>query len=243
MPVHDQKKKYKRIVLKVSGESLMGSSGSTDSFDSEILNRVAEEIASIHALDVEILLVVGGGNFCRGKSLEKVGMNRVTADQIGMLATVMNGLALKECFSKHSLPSQVLSAININYICNQYSQRQAEECLANNTIVICTAGTGNPFFTTDTAASLRAIEIGADIVIKATKVDGIYSHDPVTSKDAKRFKSLSYDYIIENNLQVIDTTAVVMCRDHQMPLVVLNIFTQGEIKRVVLGEGGGTMVC
>ena len=234
---------YKRIVLKVSGESLMGEDkNESDIFNLQILNRLAEEIRSIHDLGVELLLMVGGGNICRGKNLEKLGMNRVIADQMGMLSTIINGLAIKECFVRHKIPSQVLSALNVNYICNQYSQRLVEKYLRQGNVIICTAGTGNPFFTTDTAASLRAIEIGAEIIFKATKVDGIYSNDPVKDSSAKRYDTLSYDFVIKNKLAIVDSTAVVMCRDHNIPLGVINIFKPGEILRAIQGRGCGTIV-
>lgn len=229
-----------RILLKLSGEALMG----TGDFgiDPVVLGRVAGEIAELVAEGTQVGLVIGGGNIFRGAGLAGGGFDRVTGDHIGMLATVMNSLAMQDALGKRGVDARTMSAFRIDQVCEYYTRDQAVRHLEAGRVVILSAGTGNPYFTTDSAASLRAIEIGADVMIKATKVDGVYSADPVTNPEAEFFPSLSYDRVLSDGLAVMDATAVVLCREQGMPLRVMNINTEGALRRVVRGEAVGTLV-
>jgi uridylate kinase len=231
---------YRRVLLKLSGEVLMGEANF--GIETHTLSRIANELHDIVQLGVQIGLVIGGGNIYRGAGLTAKGINKVSADYMGMLATVINGLALQDALQKVGIKASVMSAININSVCEHYTQRHAISHLEKGRIVIFVAGTGNPFFTTDSAASLRAIEINADLMIKATKVDGVYSSDPVTNPTAKRFSRLSYNKVIQLGLGVMDTTAVVLCRDNNMPLRVLNIGKAGALSRAIAGFDEGTLI-
>ncbi|MEM6988099.1 MAG: UMP kinase [Pseudomonadota bacterium] len=231
---------YKRILLKLSGEALMGDENY--GIDPAYIRRIAEEIKHLNDMGVEIALVIGGGNIFRGAGLAEAGMERVTGDHIGMLATVINSLSMQDSLENLGVFSRVMSALRINEVCEDYIQRRAVRHLQKGRVVIFAAGTGNPFFTTDSAAALRAVEIGADAMLKATKVDGIYDSDPVKNADAKLFDELSYDDAIGRKLGVMDTTALVMCRDNEIPLRVFNLNTPGEMLRVVVGEPVGTTV-
>ncbi|MEM9601813.1 MAG: UMP kinase [Pseudomonadota bacterium] len=231
---------YKRILLKLSGEALMGDENY--GIDPSFIRRIAEEIKQLNDMDVEVALVIGGGNIFRGAGLAEAGMERVTGDHIGMLATVINSLSMQDSLENLGVFCRVMSALRINDVCEDYIQRRAVRHLQKGRVVIFAAGTGNPFFTTDSAASLRAVEIGADAMLKATKVDGIYDSDPVKNPDAVLFDELSYDEAIGRKLGVMDTTALVMCRDNEIPLRVFNLNTPGEMLRVVSGEAVGTTV-
>lgn len=231
---------YRRILLKLSGEALMGTH--EYGVDPLVLDQVAAEVAGLSELGVEIGVVIGGGNIFRGAGLAQGGMDRVTGDHMGMLATVINALALQDAIERHGRFCRVMSAIRINQVCEDYIRRRAVRHLEKGRIVVFAAGTGNPFFTTDSAASLRAIEINADLMIKATKVDGVYDADPMRDSTARRFERLSFDEAIERRLGVMDTTALVMCRDNQLPIRVMNMFKQGDLRRLVLGEPIGTLV-
>lgn len=231
---------YQRILLKLSGEALMGNDES--GIDPAVANRIATEVGELVKAGVQVALVVGGGNIFRGAHLASCGMDRVTADHMGMLATVINALALQDALEHHGLYARVMSALKINQICEDYIRRRAIRHLEKGRVVVFAAGTGNPFFTTDSAASLRGIEIGADAVLKATKVDGVYSADPVKHANAKRYDRLTYDDVLKKNLMVMDTTAIVLCRDNNMPLRVFNITRPGALRRVVMGENEGTLV-
>ena len=210
--------------------------------DPEIIKRIAEEIFELHQGGIEVAIVIGGGNIFRGAGLAQAGIERVTADHMGMLATVMNSLALQNAMESLGMYARVMSAIEIHKVCEDYIRRRAIRHLEKKRVVIFAAGTGNPFFTTDSAASLRAVEINADILIKATKVDGIYSADPVINKQAVRYERLGYDEVIARKLGVMDTTAIVLCRDNDMPLRVLNMMNAGALLRAVQGENEGTLV-
>jgi len=232
--------KYRRVLIKLSGEALMGNEAY--GIDPEMISRIAGEIADLSKQDTEIAIVIGGGNIFRGTGLAASGIDRVTADHMGMLATIMNSLAMQDALERVNLHARVMSALKINEVCEDYIRRRAVRHLEKGRIVILAAGTGNPFFTTDSAASLRAIELGAELLIKATKVDGVYSSDPMKNKDAVRYDSLSYDEVIERKLGVMDTTAVVLCRDNNMPLRVLNMTKPGSLLKAVQGEDEGTLV-
>jgi uridylate kinase len=231
---------YKRILLKLSGEALMG--GYEYGIDPEIIGRIASEIEELNRLGVQVAIVIGGGNIFRGAGLAEAGMDRVTGDQMGMLATVINGLAMQDALERRNVFCRVMSAIKINQVCEDYIRRRAVRHLEKGRIVVFAAGTGNPFFTTDSAASLRASEINADLMIKATKVDGVYDSDPMLNPKARRFDRLTYDDVLERKLGVMDATAIVMCRDNDIPLRIINIFEAGELSRVVMGETVGTIV-
>lgn len=231
---------YQRILLKLSGEALMGSGDY--GIEPEVITRIAEEIKSVIALGVQLGLVVGGGNIFRGKGLADGGMDRVTGDHMGMLATVINSLAMQEALEKQGLHARVMSAVQINQMCEDYIRRRAVRHLEKGRVVIFAAGIGNPFFTTDSAASLRAVEINADILLKATKVDGIYTEDPVTNPKATRYDTISYDEALEKKLAVMDATAIVLCRDNNLPLRVFNMNEPGALIRLVQGESIGTLV-
>lgn len=210
--------------------------------DPVIISRVSAEIKAVIATGIQVGLVVGGGNIFRGAGLAESGIDRVTGDHMGMLATVINCLAMQDALEKLGVPARVMSALSMNEVCEDYIRRRAVRHLEKGRVALFAAGTGNPFFTTDSAASLRAIEIGADIVLKATKVDGVYSADPVKDPSAELYTSLSYDEVIERKLMVMDATAIVMCRDQKMPLRIFNMNKPGALMRVVLGEQEGTLV-
>ena len=231
---------YKRILLKLSGEALMGK-------DAYGINRttidwIVAEIAVVAAMGLEIAVVIGGGNIFRGVAPAAAGMDRATADYMGMLATVMNALALQDAMRRGGLNGRVQSALNIEQVVEPYIRGKAMRYLEEGKIVIFAAGTGNPFFTTDTAAALRGTEMGCDIVLKATKVDGVYSADPKTNPQARRYARLSFDDAINQNLKVMDATALTLCRDQKLPINVFSIFKAGALKRVVMGEDEGTLV-
>jgi uridylate kinase len=231
---------YKRVLLKLSGEALLGEQ--PYGIDPKMIQRVASEVTEIAAMGVEVGLVIGGGNIFRGAGLAEAGMDRVTADHMGMLATVINALALQDALERHGATARVMSALQIHQVCEDYIRRRAIRHLEKGRVVIFAAGTGNPFFTTDTAASLRAIEISADVLIKATKVDGVFSADPVIDPEAVRYSSLSYDTVLSEKLSVMDATAIVMCRDNNLPLVVFNLNNPRDLVRLVSGETLGTTV-
>lgn len=231
---------YRRILLKLSGEALVGSEAY--GIDPEVLERFAGEIRDLAAIGVQVALVIGGGNIFRGAGLAAKGMDRVTGDQMGMLATVMNGLAMQDALERMGVAARVMSALKINQVCEDYIRRRAMRHLDKGRVVIFAAGTGNPFFTTDSAAGLRAIEVGADLLIKATKVDGIYSADPMIDPGATFYPRISYDRALREGLQVMDTTAIVLCRDHGMPLRVMNINEPGALSRLIRGEDVGSLV-
>jgi uridylate kinase len=226
--------------LKLSGEALLGSQ--QYGIDPPVIRRVAAEITEVVGLGVQVGLVIGGGNIFRGAGLAEGGMDRVTADQMGMLATVINALALQDALERQGSVARVLSALQIHEVCEDYIRRRAIRHLEKGRVTIFAAGTGNPFFTTDTAASLRAIEIGADVLIKATKVDGIYSADPMKDPNAVRYRALSFDQVLHDNLRVMDRTAIVMCSENNLPLVVYNLNNPGDLLRIVKGEAIGTSV-
>jgi uridylate kinase len=231
---------FKRILLKLSGEALMG----PDSYgiNRETIERIVSEVQEVVALGVEVAVVIGGGNIFRGVAPAAAGMDRATADYMGMLATVMNALALQDAMRRVGLVSRVQSALNIEQVAEPYIRGKAMRYLEEGKVVIFAAGTGNPFFTTDTAAALRGMEMNVDIVLKATKVDGIYTDDPKTNPDAMRYQRLSFDEAIMKNLKVMDATALTLCRDQKLPICVFSIFKAGALKRVVLGEDEGTRV-
>ncbi|MCU0573070.1 MAG: UMP kinase [Syntrophobacteraceae bacterium] len=234
------KPRYKRILLKLSGEALMGAE--PYGIDPVVLNDVATEVCEVSQLGVETALVIGGGNIFRGVSGASRGMDRSTADYMGMLATVMNALALQQALEKMGIPTRVLSAIDMKEVAEPYIRRRAIRHLEKGRVVIFAAGTGLPFFTTDTTAALRAVEIDAGVLMKATKVDGIYASDPVEDPTAIKYDHVSYSEVLQKNLKVMDATAISLSRDQNMPIVVFNLRTSGNIKRVVLGEDVGTLV-
>lgn len=225
---------YRRILLKISGEALMGEADY--GVDPAVIGRMAEEIRDVRDLGVQIGVVIGGGNIFRGAGLADAGMDRVTADHMGMLATVMNALALQDALERMGVFARVMSALRINQVCEDYIRRRAIRHLEKGRVVLFAAGTGNPFFTTDTAASLRAIEVSADLLLKATKVDGVYSADPIKDPDAQRYDHLNYDEVLDRRLMVMDTTAIVLCRDHSLPLRVFDIKQEGALMRIVTGD-------
>jgi len=232
--------RYKRILVKLSGEALMGEGDY--GIDPVMLKRIAQEFQELLGMGVQVAVVIGGGNIFRGAGLARAGMDRVAADQMGMLATVMNCLAMQDALESIGCYARVMSAIRINEVCEDYIRRRAVRHLEKGRIVLCAAGTGNPFFTTDTAASLRAIEIGADILLKATKVNGIYSADPMKDPKAVRYPRLTFDRVLDERLNVMDQTAIVMCRDNNLPLQVFNLHNAGDLLRIVGGEDIGTVV-
>ena len=231
---------FQRILLKLSGEALMGDGEFGISPD--VINRVATEVRELVQMGVQVGLVVGGGNLFRGAGLADAGMDRVTGDHMGMLATIMNALAMQDALEHQGVFTRVMSAIKINQICEDYIRRRAIRHLEKGRVVIFAAGTGNPFFTTDSAASLRAIEIGAQLLLKATKVDGVYSADPMKHPDAVRYERMTYDEVMERKLMVMDMTAIVLCRDHKMPLRVFDMNKPGALRCIVMGEDEGTLV-
>ncbi|AQZ93288.1 UMP kinase [Halopseudomonas phragmitis] len=232
--------KYKRILLKLSGEALMG----TEDFgiDPKVLDRMALEIGQLIGIGVQVGLVIGGGNLFRGAALSAAGMDRVTGDHMGMLATVMNALAMRDSLERSNIQTRVMSAITMEGVTEHYDRRKAMRYLGSGDVVIFSAGTGNPFFTTDTAACLRAIEVDADLVLKATKVDGVYNADPMKDPNAERFDSLSYDQVLDLKLGVMDLTAICLIRDHHMPLRVFNMNKPGALLNAVVGSAEGTLI-
>lgn len=231
---------WSRILVKLSGEALQGDH--LFGIDASKLSRIVSEIAGVTSLGVEVAMVIGGGNLIRGADLCAAGFDRVTADQMGMLATVINGLALRNAFKEAAIPATLMTAFPIPGIAEQYDRTRAEERLEEGRIVILSAGTGNPLVTTDSAAALRGIEIGADLILKATKVDGVYDDDPIKNQKAERYQTLTYDDVISRRLGVMDLTAILLCQDHNMPLRVFNMNKQGALKRIMLGEDIGTLV-
>ena len=231
---------YQRILLKLSGEALMGKFDY--GIDPEVITRIATEIAHVNQLGVQIAIVIGGGNIFRGAGLAQGGMDRVTADHMGMLATVMNCLALQDALEGMDVYCRVMSAVKINQVCEDYIRRRAVRHLEKGRVVVFAAGTGNPYFTTDSAASLRASEINADIMLKATKVDGVYDDDPHKNPNAKMYDKIKYDDAINKKLAVMDATALVLCRDNNIPLRVFNLFNEGNLTKIIEGEAIGTMV-
>ena len=231
---------YKRVLLKLSGEALMGDMDY--GIDAKMLARVASEIAEVVNMGVEVALVIGGGNIFRGAGLVKSGIDRVTGDHMGMLATVMNCLAMQDALEKHDMTCRVMSAVQINRMCEEYVQRRAIRHLEKGRVVIFAAGIGNPFFTTDTAGCLRAIEINADSVLKATKVDGVYDSDPMKNPDAVRYETLTFTEVLDKGLQVMDATAIVLCRDNNLPLRIFNLNQVGALPAVMKDQSIGTTV-
>jgi uridylate kinase len=236
----DSEDPYRRVLLKLSGEALMGALDY--GIEPGTIKRIAGEIAAATNRGVEIAIVVGGGNIFRGAGLAGAGMDRVTGDHMGMLATVINALALQDALESHDVYARVMSALQIHDVCEDYIRRRAIRHLEKGRVVILAAGTGNPFFTTDTAASLRAIEIGADILLKATKVDGVYDSDPVTNPGARRYETISFDQVLADKLLVMDATAVVMCRDNQLPLRVFDLTRANALLEAMAGDSVGTLV-
>ena len=232
--------KYQRVLLKLSGEALMGNEAY--GIDPEVIDRLAAEISELNKRGAEVALVIGGGNIFRGTGLAARGIDRATADHMGMLATIMNSLAMQDALERIEIHARVMSALKINQVCEDYIRRRAVRHLEKGRVVILAAGTGNPFFTTDSAASLRAIEINAELLIKATKVDGVYSSDPVKNNDAIRYETLNYDDVIERKLNVMDATAVVLCRENKIPLRILDMTKPGVLLRAAMGENEGTLV-
>ncbi len=232
--------RYRRVLLKLSGEALMGELDY--GIEPQVIQRIAAEIAAASKTGVEIAIVIGGGNIFRGAGLARAGMDRVTGDYMGMLATVMNALAIQDALESLDVYARVMSALQINEVCEDYIRRRAVRHLEKGRVVILAAGTGNPFFTTDTAASLRAIEIGADILLKATKVDGVYDADPMTNPNAKRYDTVSYDQLLTDKLSVMDATAVVMCRDNNLPLRVFDLTRADALVQAMTGDDVGTVV-
>ncbi len=233
-------KPYKRILLKLSGEALMGN----DSYgiNRDVIERIVAEIGEVVALGVQVAIVIGGGNIFRGVAPAAAGMDRATADYMGMLATVMNAMALQDAMIRFGLECRVQSALNLEQVAEPFIRGKALRYLEDGKVVIFAAGTGNPFFTTDTAAALRGVEMDAEVVIKATKVDGVYTADPKKDKSATRYHKLSFDEAISKNLKVMDATALTLCRDQSLPIIVFSIFKTGALKRVVMGEDEGTLI-
>lgn len=232
--------RYKRILLKLSGEALMGQQ--SGGIDPQTIRRLALEIYDLTRAGVQVGLVIGGGNIIRGAEKASEGLERVTGDHMGMLATVINALAMQDALEHLGQPVRVMSALKINQVCEDYIRRRAVRHLEKGRVVIFAAGTGNPFFTTDSAASLRAIEINADLLIKATKVDGVYSADPIKNPNARFYSRLTYDEALDQRLNVMDATALVLCRDHHMPLRVMNVFHPGAVMRLIQGEDIGSLI-
>jgi uridylate kinase len=236
----DNPVQYRRVLLKLSGEALMGDLDY--GIEPKVIQRIAAEIATARNAGVEIAIVIGGGNIFRGAGLARAGMDRVTGDYMGMLATVMNALAIQDALESLDVFARVMSALQINEVCEDYIRRRAVRHLEKGRVVILAAGTGNPFFTTDTAASLRAIEIGADVLLKATKVDGVYDSDPMSNPDAKRFETVSYDQVLADKLSVMDATAIVMCRDNDLPLRIFDLTRANALLQAMSGDDIGTVV-
>jgi uridylate kinase len=231
---------YRRVLLKLSGEALMGELDY--GIKPEVIQRIAGEIAAVRKLGIEVAIVIGGGNIFRGAGLARAGLDRVTGDYMGMLATVMNALAIQDALESQDVYARVMSAIQIHEVCEDYIRRRAVRHLEKGRVVILAAGTGNPFFTTDSAASLRAIEIGADVLLKATKVSGVYDSDPQVNTDASLFDTVSFDKVLVDKLNVMDATAIVMCRDNNLPLRVFNMTEDDTLVRAMTDENVGTLV-
>ncbi len=240
MPPTGKEKKYKRILLKLSGEELMGEEGF--GIDPKVLDRMALEIGQLVGIGVQVGLVIGGGNLFRGAALNKAGMDRVTGDHMGMLATVMNALAMRDALERTNISSHVMSAIPMSGVVEHYDRRRAIRYLKDGDVVIFSAGTGNPFFTTDSAACLRGIEIEANVVLKATKVDGVYTADPMLDPKAELYDHLTYDEVLDKKLGVMDLTAICLCREHSMPLRVFRMSKQGALLNLVVGGSEGTLI-
>ncbi len=232
--------RYRRILLKISGEALLGDR--QYGVDPAFTKFVADEVRAVHGLGVEVAIVVGGGNIFRGLAAAAKGMDRATGDYMGMLATVMNALALQDAIEKAGVPTRVMSAIAMNEVAEPYIRRRAVRHLEKGRVVIFAAGTGNPYFTTDTAAALRAVEIGAEVMLKATKVDGVYDADPLTTPGALRHEHLRYGDVLNDRLQVLDATAVSLCMENALPIVVFNLYRPDNVRRVVIGEPVGTLI-
>jgi uridylate kinase len=239
-PGTQQRGRYRRVLLKISGEALMGQR--SYGVDPEVCKFIAAQLREVHDAGLEVAVVVGGGNIFRGLAGSAKGMDRATGDYIGMLATVMNGLALQDALEKAGVQTRVLSAIAMNEVAEPYIRRRAMRHLEKGRVVILAAGTGNPYFTTDTAAALRALEIGAEVLLKGTKVDGVYDADPVTTPNAKRHEHLSFGQVLNDRLAVLDATAVSLCMDNDLPIVVFNMNEVGHIKAAALGEQVGTLI-
>jgi len=240
MPTATVDKKYKRILLKLSGEALTGKENF--GIDPKILDQMALEVGQLVGIGVQVGLVVGGGNLFRGAALQSAGLDRVTGDHMGMLATVMNALALRDALERSNIATQVMSAIPMSGVVDHYDSRKAIRALSNGDVVIFAAGTGNPFFTTDSSACLRGIEVGAELVLKATKVDGVYSADPMKVKDAIKYDRLTYDEVLDKKLEVMDLTAICLCRDHNMPVRVFEMEKRGALLNIVRGGQDGTLI-
>ncbi len=240
MPKSQRSAHYKRILLKLSGESLMGDK--TSGIDPQTLKNIAFDIHSTHTLGVQIAIVIGGGNIFRGIKSSEYSIERVTSDYMGMLATVINALALNEALNEAGSPSTVMTALEIERVVEPYTRERALRYLDQGRIVIFAGGTGNPYFTTDTAATLRAMEINAQAILKATQVDGVYSQDPSKEPDAKLFSTISYEEVLKNKLRVIDLTAISMAMEQQVPIIVFNIGRKGNIKQIVVGHKVGTLI-
>jgi uridylate kinase len=239
-PVKVEKPRYHRVLIKVSGEALMGFQDF--GVDPSVMGRIAREIKEVHQLGVEIAIVVGGGNIIRGVKASETGVDRATGDYMGMLATVINGLALQSALEEIGIFTRVLSAIDLAQVAEPFIRRRAIRHLEKKRVVILAAGTGNPYFTTDTAAALRAMEIKAEVILKATKVEGVYDSDPLTNEGAKMFKHLTYLQVLEKGLKVMDTTAISLCMDNKLPIIVFSLRKEGSIKRVVMGEEVGSVI-
>jgi len=234
------KPRYRRILLKLSGEMLAGDAGF--GFDSKIIGRLADEVKEVHKVGVEVGLVIGGGNIFRGVQADSQGLDRVAGDYMGMLATAINALALQAALESRGMDTRVLSAIEMRQIAEPYIRRRATRHLEKGRVVVFACGTGNPYFTTDTAASLRAMEIGADLLIKGTKVDGVYDADPKKNPKAKKYEVLSFMNVLQNRLQVMDAAAISLCMDNELPIVVFDVSVDGSLKKLVMGEQIGTLV-
>jgi uridylate kinase len=232
--------KYKRVLLKLSGEALMGEQ--KFGIDPIVANQIATDVAEIQSLGVQTAVVIGGGNIFRGVAASAKGMDRATADYMGMLATVINGLALQDAMEQHGIVTRVVSAIEMRAVAEPFIRRRAIRHLEKGRVVVFAAGTGNPYFTTDTAAALRAMEIKADVIMKGTKVDGVYTADPMLDPDARRYDSISYLQVLEQGLRVMDATAISLCMDNRLPIVVFNLKTPGNMKRAIMGEPVGSLV-
>ena len=238
--MNDSPVRYQRVLLKLSGEALMGELDY--GIEPAVIQRLAAEIATARETGIEIAIVIGGGNIFRGAGLARAGMDRVTGDYMGMLATVMNALAIQDALESRGVFARVMSALQVHEVCEDYIRRRAVRHLEKGRVVILAAGTGNPFFTTDTAASLRAIEIGADVLLKATKVDGVYDCDPASNPNAKRYDTISFDQVLADKLLVMDATAVVMCRDNDLPLRVFDLTRANALVQAMAGDDVGTLV-
>lgn len=241
MPGQIKDRKYKRILLKLSGEALTGAE--EFGIDPKVLDRMALEIGQLVGIGVQVGLVIGGGNLFRGAALQRAGLDRVTGDHMGMLATVMNALAMRDALERSNIVSRVMSSIPMSGVVDHYDRRKAIRSLSRGEVVIFAAGTGNPFFTTDSAACLRGIEVDAELVLKATKVDGVYSADPMKDPSATRYEQLSYDEVLDRKLEVMDLTAICLCRDHAMPVRVFAMEKPGALLSIVVGGNDGTLVC